>query len=231
MVVILPAYNEEKNIEKVLDKLADKYKVLVVDDGSTDSTSEIIKKYKVNIITHSKNEGLGKALYDGFKWAIDNNEDIAVTMDADNTMDIGLIPVMAEKIKNNNAQIVIASRYAKNAVVKNVPLYRKVISSISSFICRLVFHLKEVKDFSSGYRAYDVRCLSDAISYWNDNFITSDGFDCQIEILRKLSCFVNSISEIPIVLDYQSKINNSHFKFFKTAKGYLHQLYCAIKGE
>jgi len=231
MIVILPAYNEEKNIGKMLDKLADKYKVLVIDDGSTDATSEIIKKYKINVITHSKNEGLGKALYDGFKWVVDNHEDIAITMDADNTMDTGPIPVMADKIKNDNVQVVIASRYAENAVVKDVPLYRKAISSISSFICRIVFHLKEVKDFSSGYRAYDVRCLSDAISYWGDNFIVSDGFDCQIEILRKLSRFATSISEIPIVLDYQCKINNSHFKFFKTVKGYLYQLYCAIKGE
>jgi glycosyltransferase involved in cell wall biosynthesis len=99
MIVILPAYNEGKNIGELLDKLTDKYKVLVIDDGSTDATSEIIRKYKINIITHCKNEGLGKALYDGFKWAVDNHEDIVITMDADNTMDIGLIPVMADKIK------------------------------------------------------------------------------------------------------------------------------------
>lgn len=170
-------------------------------------------------------------MYDGFKWAVDNHEDIVITMDADNTMDIGLIPVMADKIKNDNVQVVIASRYVKNALVKGVPLYRKLISSISSFICRIVFHLKEVKDFSSGYRAYKADCIKKALELWNENLITSKGFDCQIEILRKVSPFANGICEIPIKLDYKNKINNSHFNFFKTFKGYSFQILTALRGE
>lgn len=233
MLVILPAYNEERNIGKLLDKLNTlkkkiQFDILVINDGSTDKTGEIAQNYDIEVLTHDSNEGLGKSLYDGFKRAIEKNEDIIITMDADDTMDIGLIDIMKNKIKTND--IVIASRYVNGAIIKNVPLYRRILSKFASFISSTAFHIN-AKDFSSGYRAYNVDCIKKAVDKWGKNFITSKGFDCQIEILRKVLPFASKICEIPIKLDYKNKINSSHFNFFKTFKGYTLQLFGALKGE
>lgn len=227
MIIILPAYNEWNNLTNMLPKLVRQYRVLVVDDGSTDNTASVAQAMGADVVIHSVNKGLGRSLYDGFVWAAENNEDVIITMDADNTMDTGLIPQMADLVKDG-FDLVIASRYQKGAVVKNVPAYRKVMSITASYICRVVFNLP-VKDYSSGYRAYSGKAVKKAIKRYGYGFITSSGFDCQIEILRKLKPFITNVCEIPIKLDYAPKAGHSSFNFGKTLKGYSKQLIYAVK--
>jgi dolichol-phosphate mannosyltransferase len=227
MLIILPAYNEGKNLMDMLAKIKDRYRILVIDDGSTDNTAKIAQEAGVSLIKHEANKGLGASLFDGFLRALEQNEDVIVTMDADNTMDASLIPHMADLVKDGH-DIVIASRYQKGAVVECVPVYRKIMSTAASFICRIVFKIP-VKDYSSGYRAYNAGVIRQAINRYGAGFITSSGFDCQIEILRKLQPFAKNIAEIPIRLNYTAKLGHSSFRFGKTFRGYIRQLSNALK--
>jgi Glycosyl transferase family 2. len=74
MIIILPAYNEGRNLIDMLPALVNRYKVLVIDDGSTDNTAAVAQAADAGIITHPVNMGLGRSLYDGFVWAVKNTK-------------------------------------------------------------------------------------------------------------------------------------------------------------
>jgi glycosyltransferase involved in cell wall biosynthesis len=110
--VILPVYNEEATLEKVLKQVFE-YKeadVVVVDDGSVDRTPKILKNLPVKaVIRHPQNLGYGQTLIDGFKFAIENNYQHCVTMDADDQHEPGFITCFLEKLEQYD--IVSGSRY------------------------------------------------------------------------------------------------------------------------
>ena len=118
-VAIVPAYNEEKNIAKVLQDLKKHVKTtIVVDDGSTDNTFEIAKKHADIVIKHPINTGKGIALKTGFKAALELNQDIIITIDADGQHDTSDIPKLINELKTNDLDMVIGSR-EKRANTKN----------------------------------------------------------------------------------------------------------------
>src|SRR3989338_5722971 len=109
--ILLPAYNEEKAIWKLIERVINLRKnsnlclsILVVDDGSTDNTAKVLDNFKKNIsievISHEKNKGLGEALKSGILFLLTKlaDDDIIVTMDSDNTHNPSLIPLMANEI-------------------------------------------------------------------------------------------------------------------------------------
>src|SRR3990172_10580031 len=162
--IFLPAYNEERTIGKLIQRLIEfrdetdlQINVIVVDDGSTDTTKRIIEEFKGNmpikIITHEKNKGLGGALKTGLLYisSILKDKDILITMDADNTHDPRIIRQMLDKIEEGY-DVVIASRYEKGGEEIGVPLLRKILSRGASLVLRILFPIKNVKDYTSGYR-------------------------------------------------------------------------------
>lgn len=234
MVVILPVYNEGKNIESLLEKLEAlkkdyEFSIIAVDDGSTDETGDILAKHGITTIKHERNRGLGRALHNGFAYALKSSEDVIITMDADDTMDVNIIPLLAHQIRHGYG-IAIASRYVSGAEVKNVPVWRRILSRAASCLSRAVFRI-DVRDFSSGYRAYSADVLKKAYEKWGQSFITSPGFDCQIEILRKAAPYASKICEVPIRLDYRTKLKSSHFNFLKTTEGYMRQVWNEMRNR
>jgi len=110
--VILPVYNEAATLERVLNKVFEYQEadVVVVDDGSTDATPEILKTLPVkSVIRHPQNQGYGKTLIDGFRFAIENNYQYCVTMDADDQHEPSFIACFLEKLEKFD--IVSGSRY------------------------------------------------------------------------------------------------------------------------
>ncbi|HVM31578.1 MAG TPA: glycosyltransferase family 2 protein [bacterium] len=111
--VILPVYNEEATLEKVLDKVSHYYKeadLVVVDDGSVDRTPEILKGLPVKaVIRHPRNLGYGQTLIDGFRYVIEQGYDWCVTMDADDQHEPAYIHCLLEKL--DQFDIVSGSRY------------------------------------------------------------------------------------------------------------------------
>ena len=120
VLVIIPAYNEELNIKSTVEKviavskkLNDKIDYVVINDGSTDNTLEICRKNKFNVISLIENLGIGGAVQTGYKYAYQNNYDIAIQFDGDGQHDENYIGKIIEEIKNGN-DFVIGSRFIEN---------------------------------------------------------------------------------------------------------------------
>ena len=114
VLIIIPAYNEEENIEKVIlniKKIYPNADCLVINDCSTDKTAQIFKKNDVNNVCLHINLGIGGAIQTGYQYALENNYDIAVQMDGDGQHDPFYLSNLIEPILKEEANIVIGSRF------------------------------------------------------------------------------------------------------------------------
>ena len=219
ITILLPAYNEEEVIEKSIDKifstlkLKEDYEILVINDGSTDRTEEIIKKltkkYKnLRYISHEKNKGLGGAIKTGIKKA---NGRIIIELDADMTQPIDHVAQMVNKIDEGN-DICIASRYIRGGGMKNVPLWRVLLSKLANKAFSIIYFTK-ITDLTSGYRAYKS-------SFVKKLDLSQNDFSIQLEISVKMTKNKAKISEIPLILTNRS-IGSSKFRFIKAMPKYI----------
>ncbi len=237
--VVLPAYNEEASIEPLFERLAElksqnlnnfDLNVIVVDDGSTDKTiekaKEISLKKGLNLILgeHKVNLGLGRGLETGFKLFLGNakEKDILIVMDCDDTHPPDLINQMHNLISQDQCDIVIASRYQKGAEIHGLAKYREFLSLGASFLFRILSKIKNVKDFTCGYRAYSFSFVKTFCEKYDDEMFSEKGFTCMAELLLKARVLNPRIIEIPLILRYDRKQNESKMKIlttiFKTLK-------------
>ena len=194
VTVGIPAYNEEKNIAGIIIKLkgiADT--IIVCNDGSSDSTSEIAKKLGAIVIDHPKNLGYGAGINSILKKSRELDSDILVTFDADGQHRIEDIKKVSEPIKQNIADIVIGSRFLDEAKEK-IPNYRKLGINIITKVTNSTLKEK-ITDSQSGFRAYS----KNVISKLN---ISEIGMGISTEILIKSSSQNFKIIEVPIVVNY-----------------------------
>jgi glycosyltransferase involved in cell wall biosynthesis len=194
LIIGIPAYNEEKNIAKIIlriQSIADK--VLVCNDGSSDLTGAIAEKMGAIVINHPKNMGYGAAIRSLFLKSKELDADILVTFDADGQHRVEDIAKLLEPIKNNTADIVIGSRFLDDKT--KIPKYRemgiKTITSISNISTDV-----KVTDSQSGFRAYNNKVLRE--------IVPSDyGMGVSTEILIKANNKKFRISEVPITIIYE----------------------------
>ncbi len=140
LLIIIPAYNEEKNIEKLLDQLeqpdiAAIADVLIMNDASSDDTNWIVKGRKYQIVTHVFNLGYGSALQLGYKYAIRRGYEYVIQMDADGQHDVCNIPVIYEKLKTADEQgkkpdIVLGSRFMEGSTPFPVSVVKRLAWSL-----------------------------------------------------------------------------------------------------
>jgi glycosyltransferase involved in cell wall biosynthesis len=151
--VVLPAYNEEISIGSIV-LLTRLYvdNVIVVDDGSSDRTSEIAKKAGAEVIVHERNKGKGVALKTGFKAAVEMGADVIVTMDSDGQHNPADIPKLLTPIIEGNIDMVLGSRYL-TGLDKNTPFYRRIGQTILDVVSNASSGFK-VTDSQSGFRAF-----------------------------------------------------------------------------
>lgn len=228
--VVLPCFNEEANLERLIIRIDEsmhyarwQYRCLIVDDGSTDGTREIVerlrKSYPITAIYHPVNRGLGATIRTGLTevTAMAADSDVVVTMDGDDTHTPGLISRMARML-NEGYDVVIASRFQPNAQVRGVPFPRQVLSWGASALFRVLFPISGVKDYTCGYRAYRASVLKEAFRAYGDNFLSQDGFQCMVDILLWLRKLDAVIGETPMVLRYDFKGGQSKMKVLETIK-------------
>lgn len=228
ITVVLPAYNEAEAITPLLRRIAavaeqhysSALKVIVVDDGSVDGTALRAREVSgadVRVIVHEHNQGLSAAIQTGLRAALQDSsdDDIIVTMDADDTHIPGLMPRMTRLIEEGN-ELVIASRYQPGAHVAGVPGMRQVLSTGMSWLFRIVYPVRGAKDYSCGYRAYRAGLLREAFTRWGDRFISERGFSCMVDILIKLTLLNAIITEVPMILRYDRKPGKSKMNVRKT---------------
>lgn len=153
-IVVIPAYNEEKNIGQTVEKarlFADE--IIVVDDGSADSTAEVARLAEALVLRHSLNRGQGAALRTGTEAALIRGAEIIVHVDADGQHDPSFIPVLTESLERNEADVVFGSRFMGLEPV-GMPMKRKLLHRAIKLFNLFVMGIpRRLTDPQSGLRA------------------------------------------------------------------------------
>lgn len=235
LIFIIPAYNEEKNIAALLRKTKEKmhahgrdYKVIIVDDGSSDNTKEAAEAFKkempINLCSYYPNKGVGEAFRQGFRLALDiaKEGDIIITKEADNTSDLNILERLISKIQEGYG-LALASCYAKGGAVLGTTVFqRQILSRGANMLFKLFVPIKGVSTYSSFYRAYSYKALEQMHSDYGDNLIEENGFECMVELLIKFSHNPDiKIAEVPMVLDGAKRVGKSKMRVLKTIRGFM----------
>lgn len=230
--IVLPAYNEMENIEAVLRGIHEAlpkhetYRVLVIDDGSTDDTARLTEQHRsqipVRVVSHVRNQGLAQAVRTGLGEVARNadDDDVLVIMDADNSHPSPLIPRMVHEL-DAGADVVIASRFQHGAQVFGVPPMRRFLSRGASVVFRVLFPIPGVRDYTCGYRAYRVGLVRRAMEFHGEDFLRSTGFSIMTELLLRFRPLRPRVREVPFVLRYDLKKGKSKLVPGATIAQYL----------
>ncbi len=229
--ILIPIFNEEGNVANLHRELStilpNEEKMFVFsDDGSTDKTIELLKSHFSNtnftILGDGTNHGPGYAFNTGFEWVLANckniESDIVITMEADCTSDITILPHMLS-INKMGYDLVLASVYAQGGGFDSTSFLRKFLSSIANLLFRFLFDLK-ILTLSSFYRVYSVSLLQ-KIKQNNNAIITEYGFICMLEILVKAIKQDAKMIEVPMLLKSKKRVGKSKLKVFKTTMAYF----------
>jgi len=202
VMVCIPAFNEAKNISKIIEKSKlHAAEVLVYDDGSTDDTSEIAEAAGAIVIKSPKNTGYGSAIRALFQAAREQNADIMVTLDSDGQHDPEQIPRVIEPI-GQGFDIVLGSRYLSESDKAKIPKIRGLgIKTITKLTQSASY--KDITDSQSGFRAYSKNALSKINLF-------EDGMAVSTEILLRASEKKLLTTEVPITVNYAIGNTSTH---------------------
>jgi len=203
--VIVPTYNNHKTLKKVLDSILDfTSKIIIVNDGSTDTTNEILKQYsELTQIHHPRNIGKGRALRNGFRKAIEMNFEYAITIDSDGQHFATDIPKFIAAIQNEPNYLLIGSR---NMTQENVPKKSSFGNKFSNFWFKFETGIA-LEDTQSGFRLYPLKLIP-------KQFYTNK-FEFEIEVIVRSAWKGIVVKNIPIQILYDPAERVSHFRPFK----------------
>ncbi len=234
--VILSALNEAQNLQKLLpsinfelQNLNCPYEIILCLDGGDDESYNLIlelqKSFALRVLKMRNQRGLGVAYKRLFLDILENSQDddLIISLDADNTHDAAQIKELVEHFNKNNLDLLIASRFCKHSVSTKFPLHRKLISKATSLVLQTLFPIrkisgKKLQDYSSGYRVYKMKKLRELYNIYQENFITQPDFIYTCEILINLLKTDFCIDEIPLIYKYDQKIGKSKLKITKNAR-------------
>ena len=225
-LLVIPAYNEEENILNTYKSVVEhnkknkiKYDVIVINDGSADDTESILIKNKIPHITLIHNLGIGGAVQTGYKYAFENEYDVAVQFDGDGQHDVNYVDKIVKPIINKEADFTIGSRYVdKNTSEFKSTLARRLGIKLISFVIKLVTS-KKVMDTTSGFRACNRKIIKEFASDYPTEYpepITTT------ELLKK----GYNYKEIPVSMN-ERKAGVSSIKTWKQAY-YMINVYLSI---
>jgi dolichol-phosphate mannosyltransferase len=235
--VIFPAWNEEKVIRPTLlalwqayRGLGEAYTAVLVDDGSTDRTvaeahlavADSGGEMRLQVLGHAVNQGLGAGLRTGIYWVLDHaaDDDVLVTLDADNTHPPALIPELVKRVRDG-ADLSIASRYRAGAEVHGVPGHRRALSDVASVLFSMIYPIPGVRDYTCCFRAYRIPLLRRARAVYGDQLCTARGFEAVIDLLLRLGPLGVKVSEMGFVLHYGDRVGQSKMKVMRTIRSTL----------
>lgn len=217
-VVLIPTYNEKENIENIIKAVFDleePFDILVIDDGSPDGTSTIVKglqkvyENRLFLKERQGKQGLGTAYMAGFEWAIEHNYEYIVEMDADFSHNPQDLPKLYNACVNG-ADLAIGSRYSNGISVINWPIGRVIMSYYASAYVRTILGL-HVFDTTAGFKCYKKRVL-EKIDF---SRIKMKGYGFQIEMKYNTFKLGFNIVEVPIIFvdrkEGNSKMSSSIF--------------------
>lgn len=212
--IIIPAFNEAASIEKVIkDLFSYGYEnIVVVDDDSTDKTSEIVKKFNVFLIRHPVNMGPGAAIKTGIDFALLKDAEIIVTFDADGQHLAKDIYDLVKPIISNKVEITLGNRFLNNT--SKVPIFKRIILKAGALLMFLMYGILS-SDSHNGLKAF-----SKSAALKID--IKSNGWEYCSEIIEEIMLKKVKYQEVPVTVKYTDysikkgqKIYNSFYIFSK----------------
>lgn len=236
-VFLVPAYNEEKNIPRLLDAIAGfasarnwDFVIYAVDDGSVDGTLKVLASYKeripLKVFSLQKNSGPGAAFKRGFREILkgEGEDTLIITLEADSTSDLGILEKMVQRAEDG-VDLVLASCYADGGGVEGTSFFRKAMSVVANLLVSLISRRSDIKTYSSFYRVYRYQAISRLYKLYGEEFMEETGFACATELFMKLAKLRVSIEEVPMLLDCRKRIGKSRMKAVPTILAYLRILF------
>lgn len=162
LVIQIPCYNEEATVARVIEDIPktiqgiDEIKIIILDDGSTDKTSEIASSYNVEIIKSNTNKGLSNTFKTGIIKALEENADILVNIDGDNQYCAKDIEKLIRPILNNSCDITIGARPINQ--IQTFSPTKKFLQKFGTNVVKLISQV-DIKDAASGFRAFSKKAL------------------------------------------------------------------------
>jgi dolichol-phosphate mannosyltransferase len=228
---VIPAYNEEANVPRLLHDLEGRPelwaggRVIVVDDGSRDSTAEIVESHAgplpVEVLRLGANQGPGRAFDRGFARALEllPAHGLVVTLEADTTSDLDALGRMLE-LARAGADVVVGSTHAPGGGLQNVGFMRRSLSRSASFAMRRASGV-DTRTVSTFLRVYRASILRRGYDRFGDDLIREPGFACKAELLFKLARLGASLDEVPVVIDWSRRRGESKMRVLPTVAAYL----------
>ena len=201
-VAVIPAYNEESSIAKVILRTR-RYvdSVIVCDDGSTDMTFVIARALGVRVVRHAERRGKGEAFRTLFKEVMELGPDIIVTLDGDGQHDPDEIPMLLKPIETGESDVVVGSRYVDGAKM-DAPVYRRFGLRVINFLYKKVAGLN-TKDTQCGFRAYSKKAFEFLVQ------CDAKGYGIEGEQLVLAAKNGLRVMEVPISVKYNGLAGNS----------------------
>ncbi len=204
-LVIIPAFNEEKNIREVVQAIKILYPsldVVVINDGSTDETALRANEAGALVLSHPFNMGYGVSLQTGYKYAVQNDYKYLIQIDGDGQHDPRGIENMLNVIRDDSADVVLGSRFIGNNSYKT-SIFRMTGIFLFRFILKLLSG-KHIKDITTGFQAMNRKVL---------NLFITDVFPCDYpdaDVILLLSRLGYRIKEVPVVMYSKTEGKSMH---------------------
>lgn len=192
----IPVYNEQRYVTKVLGEVG-RYAgdILVIDDGSTDSTPELLARQPVEVIRHARNRGYGRAIQDMLRWAKVDGYDWLITMDCDEQHEPAEIPRFVDRIRADQGDVISGSRYLEPSAADDAPPSdRRAINQAITQELNARLNLV-LTDAFCGFKAYRVRACEQLT-------LDVDGYDFPMQFWVQAVAHGLAVEEIPVRLIY-----------------------------
>ena len=223
VLIIMPAYNEAENIERVLKEIKkdiDYADILVINDCSTDNTEEIVSKNKVKCITNVFNMRYAMAIQTGLKYARDNDYDYVIQMDADGQHIAKEAEKLYHEMKKTKSDIVIGSRYVKEMGYP-CPIFRRIGTKMFELMIRMFCHQK-IADPLSGFQCLNKKVIKKYAKIGE----YPEYPDANLVIDMLLQGY--KITEVPVKMRLRENGVSMHSGIFKPIKYMIEQFYSCI---
>lgn len=209
IVVIMPAYNAEKTLEKTYYDIPHDIvdHVILVDDNSQDRTAALARELGIEVIVHEKNLGYGGNQKTCYRAALEHNPDVVIMIHPDYQYDATRIPELIAPIIRGECEIVFGSRILNNGALKGgMPVYKYFCNRFLTLMENLVLH-QNLSEYHTGLRAYSCRFLRAVHLALN-----SDDFVFDTEIIVQATALGYHIQEIPVETRYFPEASSINFK-------------------
>jgi len=226
-------FNEAENLPRLFDTIAKiaadtklDYRIVAVDDASTDDSTGVLNglqgRYPVEILHHTVNQGPGGAFTTGFGYILSTgaDDDIVITMDADNTHSTRTVGMIVAGL-NEGYELVIASVFAPGGMMVGVPFLRYVLTLGCNFLYRVLFPVRGIREYTGFYRGYRVGSLRHAREALGGKLFTASGFGAMAELLIRLRQVPVFMKEVPMIVRYDQKGGKSKMRIARTVSEHL----------